>query len=57
MKTVLFSIAGLLVLSQVGRLANTQPEPYMGSERQDKTYELLCKYAHTNPSELYKYCQ
>ena len=57
MKTVLFSIVGLLLLSQVGRLANTKPEPYIGSETQRKAHELLCKYAHTNPSELYQYCR
>ena len=57
MKTVLFSIAGLIALSQVAPLLKSEPEPYMGSAKQIKTYEVLCKGGRDlNKPEWLHYC-
>ena len=57
MKTVLLSITGLIVLSQVAPLLKSEPEPYMGSARQIKSYEVLCKGAYDlSKPEWLHYC-
>ena len=57
MKTVLFSIVGLIALSQVAPLLKSEPEPYEGSVRQARAHELLCKGARDlNKPEWLHYC-